>query len=113
MSSDEEMMIGDGVGHEIMTYLRRGLHPYLRAAEVGFELTTLQRHIDRQHALHVAAHLEKRVVAYRQIAVDRYTDTRLEMRRIFMLLGHTQGQRTVCEQHLAVGLDTCRIDLEA
>ena len=90
MSSDEEMMIGDGVGHEIMTYRWCGLHPYLRAAEVGFELTTLKRHIDRQHALHVSAHLNERIVTRRQVAVDSYTDTRLEMRGVLMFLGHTE-----------------------
>ena len=46
MTTDEDVVIGDGVGVEIIADLGIGLHPHLRAAEVGFKLTTKQLYID-------------------------------------------------------------------
>ena len=112
MATDEDVVIGDGVGVEIIADLGIGLYPHLRAAEVGFKLTTDQLYIDRQHALHVSAHLNERVVPGRQIAVDGNTYTRLKMRGVLMFLGHLERQGAVSKEHLSVVLDSCRVDLE-
>jgi len=112
VSSYQHMVVGDGVGVEIIADFRIGLHPHLRAAEVGFKLTTGQLYIDRQHTLHVPTHLDQRVITGRQIAVDSHTDTRLKMRGVLMLLGHLERQGTMSKEHLSVVPDPCRVDLE-
>ena len=88
MSLDEYMMVGDRVGQEVLCHLRRRLDPNLRTAEVGLKLTAFQLDIDGQQTLHVAAQFNQRVVTNRQVAMNRHTDTRFEMRRVLMLLGH-------------------------
>ena len=88
MPPNQHMVIRNRIVQEILHHVLRRLDPHLRAAEVGFELTTLQLYIHRQHPLHVTAHLDQRVVARRQVTVDSHTDTRFEMRRILVLLGH-------------------------
>ena len=88
MSPNQHMVIRNRIVQEIRHHFLRRLDPHLRPAEVGLELTTLQRHIHRQHPLHVPAHLDQRVVARRQVAVDSYTDTGFKMRRVLVLLGH-------------------------
>ena len=112
MTVNQNMMIRDGIGEEIVCYLRISFHPDLRTAEVGFKLAAGQLYIDGQHALHVSAHLNQRVVSRRQITVDGDTDTGLKMRGVLMFLGHTERQGTMRKEHLAVRLDTCRVNLE-
>ena len=74
MAFDEDMMVVDRRGKEVLRHFGRSLDPYLRTAEVRFELATLEFYIHRQQTLHIAAHLYERIVALRQVAMDRHTD---------------------------------------
>ena len=73
VTTNEHVVVGDGVCEEIAAYSRSSFYPNLCAAEVGFELTTLERHIDSQHTLHVSAHLDECIVTGRQVAVNSDT----------------------------------------
>ena len=75
MSVNEDMMIMNRVGQEILRHFGCRFDPYLRTAEVGLELATLEFYIHSQQTLQVTAHLHQRIIARWQVSVDSYTYT--------------------------------------
>lgn len=106
MATDEQVVVGNRRGEEILAHDRGRLDPYLRTTHVLLILALGQRDVHRQQTLHVTAQFNQRVVTGRQLAVNSHTDTRLEMRGVLVLLRHLQRDRTVRQQHLTILLDT-------
>ena len=93
------MVVGDGVGEEIMYVLITHLQPHLCAAEVGFVLVAEELHIGRKDTLQVATDLHQCVVAQWQFAMDSDPYARLKMRGQFVSLAHRQRQCTMGKEH--------------
>ena len=109
MALDEDMVVRQRRGQQVLADNRSRLDPNLRAAHVLLELAARHFDVHRQEAIHIIAQLDERVVARSQLTVDSDTDTGLEMARELMLLGHRQRDRTLSEQDLTVRLDTCGV----
>ena len=94
MAFDEYVVVRERRGQQVLADDRRRLDPNLRTAEVLLVLATRYSDVHRQEALEVIAQFDERVLTRGYFAVDSYTDTRLEMRRVLVLLRHRERDRT-------------------
>ena len=109
MALDENMVVRNRRGKQVLAYDWRRLDPYLRAAHVLLILAVRNGNINRQETLHVVAEFYQCVVTSRYFAMNGDTDTRFEMRGELMVLGHAQRNSTFRQQDLAIRLDTRRV----
>ena len=75
MALDEDMVVRQRRGQQVLADDRGRLDPNLRAAHVLLELAARHFDVHRQEAIHIIAQLDERVVARSQLTVDSDTQT--------------------------------------
>ena len=114
MAWDEDVVIGDGVGEELLGGFGGGLEPYLGTAEVGGILVGGEGDVLGEEAGEIATDFDEGIGAFGEFSVDGDTDAGLEMGGEGVTGGHREGEGAVGHEDLAaVGIDAGGVGLES
>lgn len=114
VAGDEDVVVGDGVGEELLGGFRGGLEPYLSAAEVRGVLVGSEGDVLGEEAGEVATDLDEGVGALGEFSVDGDTDTGLEVGGEGVGGGHREREGAVGHEDLAaLGIDAGGVGLES